>query len=110
MNVKEASQVTGVTPRTLYYYEEVGLLHPAREDNGYRIYSLEDTTRARMIRAYRELQFSLEKIKFLLEAPRSERDNILEKHINALKEKRQQLDNRIALAEGIRMLGPERLV
>jgi len=109
MNIKEASKTAGVTPRTLYYYEEVGLLSPAREENGYRVYSEADVTQARMIRAYRELQFSLDEIRILLTAPRRERDSILEKHIEDMKIRREQLDNRIALAHTIRMVGPERL-
>jgi len=57
MNIKEASKTAGVTPRTLYYYEEVGLLSPAREENGYRVYSEADVTQARMIRAYPSCSF-----------------------------------------------------
>lgn len=109
MNVKQAAKQTGTSVRTLRYYEEVGLLHPTRnEENDYREYDEAILEQARLIRAYRELQFSLDEIKVLLNAPRMERDQILAEQIKRLEEKRQIIDNRIALAQSLRMLGPER--
>ena len=109
MNVKEAAKRAGASVRTLRYYEEIGLIFPVREENGYRDYGDADIRRIRLIRAYRELKFSLEETKQLLDAPRMERDAILEKQIAKLEERRQIIDNRIALAQSLRMLGPERL-
>jgi len=109
MNIKEAAKRAGTSVRTLRYYEETGLISPHREENGYRGYSEADIGRIRMIRAYRELQFSLEEAKRLLDAPRAERTVILEKQIAKLEEKRQIIDNRIALARALQMLGPQRL-
>lgn len=109
MNIKEASQSAGVSVRTLRYYEEVGLLRPVRTpENGYRKYDESTVRRTKLIHAYRELQFSLEEIKSLLDTPRMERDSMLERQIERLEEKRQVIDNRIALARSLRMNGPDR--
>lgn len=109
MNVKEAAKHAGTSVRTMRYYEEIGLIQPIREENGYREYEEAQIERVRLIRAYRELQFSLEEIRILLDAQRMERDEILCAQIERLEEKRQIIDNRIALAQSLRMLGPERL-
>ena len=109
MNVKDAAKSAGTSVRTLRYYEEIGLISPVREENGYREYTQEDINRIKLIRAYREMQFSLEEIGLLLNASRMERDSLLQRKIEAMEHKRQQIDNRIALAQSIRMMGPERL-
>lgn len=110
MNVKEAAARAGVSVRALRYYEEVGLVSPQRSpENGYREYEQSDVARVRLIHAYRELQFSLEEIGQLLDAPRIERDRMLEEKIADMERKRQRIDNRIALAHSIRMIGPEQL-
>lgn len=109
MNIKEASKAANISVRALRYYEEIGLLRPVRaSESGYREYDAELVRRARLIRAYRELQFSLEEIKSLLDAPRMERDAMLQRQIERLEEKRKVIDNRIALAISLRMNGPER--
>ena len=110
MNIKEAARRVGVSARTLRYYEESGLIAPVRgNDNAYREYDEGDVRRARMIHAYRELQFSVREIAELLDAPRAERDRMLEKHIEQLRAKQQKIQNRIDLAQGLRMIGPERM-
>lgn len=108
MNVKEAAKCAGTSVRTLRYYEEIGMIAPLREKNGYREYGEADISRVRLIRAYRELGFSLEETMKILDAPRMERDAALAEQIRKLETKRQILENRIALAQGLRMLGPER--
>lgn len=109
MNAKEAAARSGTSVRALRYYEENGLIHPARRDNDYRDYSESDVARARLIRAYRELGFSVPDMRRLLDAPRLERDEMLEEHIRVLQDRRQRIDNRIALASAVIMVGPERL-
>lgn len=108
MNITEAARAAGVSVRAMRYYEEVGLLQPVRAQNsGYREYDADMVRRARLIRVWRELQFSLEEIKFLLDAPRMERDRRLQRQIERLQARRQVIDNRIALAISLRMNGPE---
>lgn len=110
MNIKEASKLAGASVRALRYYEEKGLIQPQRDkENNYREYDEATVQRLRLIRAYHELQFSLEEIRTLLDAERMERDAILEKHISMLERKRQIINNRIDLAHALRMMGPEPL-
>lgn len=62
---------TGVTPRTLRFYEQKGLLTPSqRQHNGYRVYTDTESARLQQILFFRELDFPLDEIKHLLDHPR----------------------------------------
>ncbi len=68
--VKQLATVAGVTARTLHYYDEIGLLHPASYgDNGYRYYDEEAVLRLQQILFFREMDFNLEEIKAILDRP-----------------------------------------
>jgi len=68
-SVSKLSEITGVTIRTLHYYDKVGLLKPHRRvDNHYREYTQEHLVLLKQIIIYRELDFSLAQIKKLLYA------------------------------------------
>ena len=59
--------MAGITPRTLHYYDEIGLLKPSRVgDNGYRFYGDEAMLRLQQILLYRELDMPLEDIKKIM--------------------------------------------
>ncbi|MDO4667818.1 MAG: MerR family transcriptional regulator [Streptococcus sp.] len=60
--IKEAAQISGVTIRTLHHYDQIGLMKVNKSENGYRYYTNEDIEKIKMIRYYRFLGFSLEKI------------------------------------------------
>ncbi|MDF1501239.1 MAG: heavy metal-responsive transcriptional regulator [Anaerolineales bacterium] len=65
--IGEASEQTGLTAKTIRYYEEAGLIPPAdRKPNGYRIYGDDDLDRLRFIRSARALAFPLEDIEEIL--------------------------------------------
>ncbi len=66
--IKELSEISGVTVRTLHHYDKIGLLVPNKADNGYRYYSDEDLSRLQTILFYKYLGFPLKKIKDLLNA------------------------------------------
>ena len=54
MNIKEAEKLTGISKRNIRFYEQKGMLHPARnQDNDYRDYSSQDIERLKLIRALR---------------------------------------------------------
>ena len=90
--VKEMSELSGVTVKTLHHYHKLGLLIPARiADNGYRYYSENEVNRLQEILFYRNLDFSLKEIRSLLENNRS-RLEILEEQRNMLQVKKQKLD------------------
>ena len=70
LQIGEAAEQTGLTQRTLRYYEEKGLLRPpSRMDGGFRLYSQDDIERVENIRQLKELLgFSLADIKEMIEA------------------------------------------
>lgn len=66
MNIGQASQKSGLPPKTIRYYEEIDLVHPARRENGYRDYSDSDIHRLRFVQRSRSLGFSIDECKTLL--------------------------------------------
>lgn len=71
MKIKEFADFTGVSVRTLHYYDEIGLLMPAFVDKttGYRFYDEKSFLRMQEILFYRELDFSLKTIREILSSP-----------------------------------------
>lgn len=66
--VKEVSELSGVTIKTLHHYHKIGLLQPAEiSDAGYRLYGAAELELLQQIRFYREMDFPLEQIKELME-------------------------------------------
>lgn len=70
MQIGEVAERTGLTPRTLRYYEEKGLLAPpSRMDGGFRLYSEDDVARVEQIKKMRDLLgFSLADIRDMIQA------------------------------------------
>jgi len=98
--VKRLSQIAGVSSRTLRYYDEIGLLKPARiNSSGYRIYGQREVDLLQQILFYRELGISLEDIKELITSPSFDEAKALQDHRQKLLEKRAQLDILIANVE-----------
>lgn len=68
--IKKLSSLAGVSTRTLRYYDEIGLLKPARmNSSGYRIYEAKEVDLLQQILFYRELGVSLETIRDIVTAP-----------------------------------------
>jgi len=68
--VKEVSNLTGISVRTLHHYDEIGLLKPTEvTEAGYRLYDDTALERLQMILLFRELQFPLKDIKAMLDSP-----------------------------------------
>jgi len=110
MTVNEVSKRTGVSVRTLHYYDQIGLLHPCEVTEArYRLY--DDTTleRLQQILLFRELEFPLKEIKEILECESFDRNKALEQQIKLLQLKKEHLDNLIDLALGIKMIGVKKL-
>jgi DNA-binding transcriptional MerR regulator len=64
IKVGEIAKRTGLTVRTLHFYEELGLLIPSeRTEAGHRLYSAEDAMRLQQIKSMRQMGFSLDDIK-----------------------------------------------
>jgi DNA-binding transcriptional MerR regulator len=98
--VQKLGNLAGVSTRTLRYYDEIGLLKPARvNSSGYRIYGQPEIDRLQQIMFYRELGLSLESIKDIMTAPDFDGAKALKEHREKLLEKRKQLDILIANVE-----------
>ena len=68
--IKEISQMTSLTIRSLQYYDEIGLLKPThRSASGYRLYSEFDLLRLQQITTLKFLGFPLSKIKIIMDDP-----------------------------------------
>lgn len=106
MTVKEVSELTGVSIRTLHYYDEIGLLHPSEvTEAGYRLYDDTKLERLQQILLFRELEFPLKEIKEILDAPNFDRNRALQQQIDLLTLKKEHLENLISFAIGIKALG-----
>lgn len=93
MLVNELVKLSGVSARTLRYYDEIGLLKPSKiEQNGYRKYSQNDIDRLQQILFYRELDFKLEEIKTLMGHPNFKIKEALKDQYELLQEKRNYID------------------
>lgn len=91
--VKELARLTGLTPRTLRYYDAIGLLRPHRgRENDYRLYGTEEVDRLQQILLYRDMGVPLEEIKNLLDAPGFDREAALREHLQRLQERRREVD------------------
>ncbi len=85
LSVNDLAKLANISRRTLHYYDQIGLLVPARDEhNGYRTYGTEDAFRLQQILFYRELGFELVQIKALLDDPEFDRVAALESHRRAL--------------------------
>lgn len=88
--INQLAQISGVTTRTLRYYDEMGLLSPERvSTNGYRVYRQEQVDKLQQILFYRELGVALHDIKAILTAPEFDRQKALEQHLSALKSRQE---------------------
>ena len=108
--VHEVSSLTGVSIRTLQYYDRIGLLRPAeRTEAGYRMYDDADLETLQQILLFRELEFPLKDIKAIISSPDFDRSRALEQQIRLLTLKKEHIGNLIDLAKGIKLLGVRKL-
>ena len=95
-SINKLAKMSGVSTRTLRYYDEIGLLKPKRvAESRYRIYGQEQVDVLQQILFYRELEFSLEDIKALLSVPGFDAEQAFAEHLCALHKKRERLDKLI---------------
>ena len=87
-SINKLAEISGISTRTLRYYDEIGLLKPVRKSNKYRIYGPNEVDKLQQILFYRELGISLEDIGELINAPDFDRLKTLEYHLTSLLEKK----------------------
>lgn len=115
--VQKLSSLAGISTRTLRYYDEIGILKPARiNSSGYRIYGETEVDKLQQILFYKELGVELDTIKTIISSPSFDGATALKEHRQKLLEKREQLnilienvDKTIALREGkVKMTNKEK--
>ncbi|MDO4322677.1 MAG: MerR family transcriptional regulator [Lachnospiraceae bacterium] len=100
--VKEVSELTGISVRTLHWYDEIGLFKPtATSEAGYRLYDDKALETLQHILFFREFEMPLKDIKAILEAPDFDREAVLQSQKKMLELKRDRLNRLIASIEGI---------
>ena len=106
MTVNDVSKLTGVSIRTLQYYDTIGLLKPnGHTEAGYRLYDDTALERLQQILLFKELEFSLKEIKSMINAPDFDRDKAMEQQIELLTMKKEHLENLIDFARKIKTTG-----
>jgi len=97
MKIQEFAQQTGLSAKTIRYYESIGILSsPRRAPNGYREYNEQDLARARFVVGTRSLDLSLGEIKEIL-AMQDRREAPCRTLLNLIEQKADQIEERIRL-------------
>ncbi len=98
--VKQVSLLTGVSIRTLRFYDEIGLLKPTEvTEAGYRLYDQQALEVLQQILFFRELDFTLKEIKAIMESPQFDRRAAMEKQRELLQAKRDRYDRLLGLLD-----------
>ena len=102
MQINEFAKLTGVSVRTLHYYDEIGLLKPAEVDEwtGYRFYDENSLEKMQQIMFYRELDFSLKSIMEILSSPDYDKQKALDEQKKLLILKKERLGKLISAIDG----------
>ena len=110
MTVNEVSKLTGVSIRTLQYYDTIGLLPPTEyTEAGYRLYDDTAMERLQQILLFKELEFPLKEIKTIIDAPNFDRSKALEQQIELLTMKKEHLEVLINFARKIKTTGVNKM-
>ncbi|MCM3547935.1 MerR family transcriptional regulator [Niallia circulans] len=98
--VKDIVHITGITTRTLHYYDEIELLKPTLvADNGYRYYDQESLAKLQTILFLKEMDVPLKEIAAILKFPLEEQREVLKQHNDTLRLKKQRLERISAALE-----------
>jgi len=100
--VKEISDLTGISVRTLHYYDEIGLLKPTdKSEAGYRLYDDKALETLQQILFFREFDIPLKEIKAVMESPALDRNQILKMQRKMLIAKKERMDRLIVSIDNI---------
>ena len=99
MTVHEVSRLTGISIRTLQYYDNIGLLSPSgRSGSGYRLYDDKNLELLQQILLFRELEFPLKEIKQIIKSSDYDKTGALKQQIKLLELRREHIDGLLDLA------------
>ncbi|MEA1961454.1 MAG: MerR family transcriptional regulator, partial [Bacillota bacterium] len=91
--VKEVADMVGISVRALHHYDQIDLLKPASiSAAGYRLYTEQDLERLQQILFFRELDFSLQEIRAIVDNPGFDSQHALQAHKELLIEKKKRLE------------------
>lgn len=100
LQIGELAKLSGVSVRTLHYYDEIGLLKPSElTEAGYRFYDDASLARLQQILFFRELDFPLREIQRILSSPNYDRDRALRRQKDLLRLKKERLERLIGLVD-----------
>lgn len=101
LTVKDIVQITGITKRTLHYYDKINLLKPSHKSvNGYRFYDINDLENLQTILFFKEMDLTLKEISEIMRFSKQKQNKLLETHYKTLILKRQRLGTIINALEG----------
>ena len=110
MTVNEVSKLTGVSIRTLQYYDRIGLLKPAEyTESGYRLYDDAGLEKLQQILLFKALEFPLKDIAEIVNSETFDKAKALEQQIELLTLKKEHIENLITFARGLKARGVRRL-
>lgn len=96
--VKQVSELTGISVRTLQYYDEIGLLKPSKiTQAGYRMYDDTALETLQQILFFKELDFTLKEIKVIMEDPKFDKNKAFENQQKLIQAKRDRLNGLLKL-------------
>ena len=108
--VNEVSKLTGVSIRTLQYYDQIGLLKPAEyTESGYRLYDDAALEKLQQILLFKELEFPLKDIKEIINRSDFDKTKALEQQIGLLELKKEHIENLLNLCKYLKSRGVRRL-
>ena len=100
--VKEVSDLTGISVRTLHYYDEIGLLKPTgKSEAGYRLYDDKALETLQQVLFFREFDIPLKEIKAIMANPALDRNQILQMQRKMLTAKKERMERLIASIDDI---------
>ena len=100
--VKEIAKLTGISARTLHYYDEIGLLKPTQKSEaGYRLYDEKALETLQQILFFREFDIPLKDIKTVIQNPSFDRNQILQMQRKMLVAKKERIERLIASIDDI---------
>lgn len=106
MTIKEVEEKVGIKKANIRYYEEMGLIRPARDQgNNYRVYSEEDVELLKKIRFLRSIDISVEEIR-LLEEGKIPMDRLMDQQIEKLQREKEEIETAEKICRFLRRENP----